>query len=90
MASIELDLSAAVWRKSSYSNGDGGNCIEVAEGFARWRKSSYSNSSGGDCLEVADGHPGLVPVRDSKRPHGPVIVLPAAAWAPFIQGLKDS
>jgi hypothetical protein len=28
------DLSGAAWRKSSYSNGDGGNCIEVADGFA--------------------------------------------------------
>jgi hypothetical protein len=27
------DLSTAVWRKSSHSNGDGGNCIEVADGF---------------------------------------------------------
>ncbi|MBV6697797.1 DUF397 domain-containing protein [Kitasatospora aureofaciens] len=27
------DLSAATWRKSSYSNGDGGQCIEVADGF---------------------------------------------------------
>ncbi|MET9372699.1 DUF397 domain-containing protein [Streptomyces sp. NPDC002992] len=57
---------------------------------AAWRKSSYSNSSGGDCVEVADDAPGLVPVRDSKRPHGPVLVLPAAAWTPFIQGLKNS
>lgn len=24
------DLSAAIWRKSSYSNGQGGDCIEVA------------------------------------------------------------
>lgn len=24
------DLSAAVWRKSSYSNGTGGQCVEVA------------------------------------------------------------
>lgn len=24
------DLSAAVWRKSSYSNGQGGQCVEVA------------------------------------------------------------
>ncbi|MFF7747854.1 DUF397 domain-containing protein, partial [Streptomyces sp. NPDC007971] len=24
---------AALWRKSSYSNGDGGNCVEVAGGF---------------------------------------------------------
>jgi len=25
------DLAGAVWRKTSYSNGNGGNCIEVAE-----------------------------------------------------------
>ena len=29
------DLSAAVWRRSSYSNGEGGNCIEVAYGVPR-------------------------------------------------------
>ncbi|WEV25653.1 DUF397 domain-containing protein [Streptomyces sp. 71268] len=27
------NLSVAAWRKSSYSNGNGGNCIEVAPGF---------------------------------------------------------
>lgn len=27
------DLSAAIWRKSTFSNGDGGDCVEVAEGF---------------------------------------------------------
>ncbi|MCX4531906.1 DUF397 domain-containing protein [Streptomyces sp. NBC_00841] len=26
------DLTTATWRKSSYSNGDGGNCVEVADG----------------------------------------------------------
>ncbi|MCF3131061.1 DUF397 domain-containing protein [Streptomyces olivochromogenes] len=30
MASHEIDLSAAQWRKSSYSNGTGGECVEVA------------------------------------------------------------
>ncbi|MCN9244167.1 DUF397 domain-containing protein [Streptomyces sp. RY43-2] len=25
-----IDLSNATWRKSSYSNSDGGNCVEVA------------------------------------------------------------
>ncbi|MGI5195870.1 DUF397 domain-containing protein [Streptomyces sp. CA-288835] len=30
MASHEIDLSAALWRKSSYSNGTGGDCVEVA------------------------------------------------------------
>jgi len=28
------NLSTTVWRKSSYSNGDGGHCIEVTDGFA--------------------------------------------------------
>ena len=31
--SIAYDLSSAVWHKSSYSNGEGGACIEVADGF---------------------------------------------------------
>ena len=26
------DLGPSQWRKSSYSNGDGGNCIEIADG----------------------------------------------------------
>ncbi|NGO41931.1 DUF397 domain-containing protein [Streptomyces ureilyticus] len=30
MRSPRPDLSTAVWRKSSYSNSDGGNCVEVA------------------------------------------------------------
>jgi len=28
----EYDLSNARWRKSTHSNGDGGNCVEVADG----------------------------------------------------------
>jgi hypothetical protein len=55
---------------------------------ALWFKSSYSNGSGGDCVEVADNIPGLVPVRDSKAPNSPAVILTAAAWAPFIASLK--
>ncbi|MFC7264053.1 DUF397 domain-containing protein [Streptomyces lutosisoli] len=33
MASHEIDLSAAQWRKSSYSNGTGGECVEVVPGL---------------------------------------------------------
>ncbi|MFD9886176.1 DUF397 domain-containing protein [Streptomyces alboflavus] len=29
----EYDLSNACWRKSSYSNGEGGECVEVATGL---------------------------------------------------------
>ena len=57
---------------------------------AAWRKSSYSNQEGGDCVEVADGIPGVVPVRDSKAPHGPALTFAAAAWASFIGELKTT
>ncbi|MFF0624451.1 DUF397 domain-containing protein [Streptomyces sp. NPDC004296] len=29
--SNRIDLGTATWRKSSYSNGDGGDCIEIAD-----------------------------------------------------------
>lgn len=82
--SPDYDLSAATWHKSSYSGGSGGDCLELA----RWRKSTYSGGQGGDCLEVADGHPAVVPVRDSKNPHGPKLVFRASAWKPFVENLK--
>ncbi|MEY2228015.1 MULTISPECIES: DUF397 domain-containing protein [Streptomyces] len=28
----EYELSAAIWHKSSYSDGTGGDCLEVADG----------------------------------------------------------
>ncbi|BAU83068.1 DUF397 domain-containing protein [Streptomyces laurentii] len=86
----QYDLSNAHWFKSSYSNGEGGDCVEVAYDFtgAAWRKSSYSNGSGGSCVEVLDGVPGVVPVRDSKVPDGPALVVPTAAWAAFVDGVK--
>ncbi|MFE6691490.1 DUF397 domain-containing protein [Streptomyces sp. NPDC057743] len=80
----EYDLSTAEWFKSSYSNGEGGSCVEVA----RWRKSSHSNGDGGNCIEVSDDLPGLVPVRDSKDPHGPALVFPADGWTSFIGALN--
>jgi hypothetical protein len=56
---------------------------------AVWRKSSYSNADGGECVEVADGHPGIVPVRDSKHPHGPALIFATLAWSAFVSELKD-
>ncbi|MET8687317.1 DUF397 domain-containing protein [Streptomyces sp. NPDC004732] len=40
------------WFKSSYSDGEGGACLEAALG---WFKSSYSGPEGDACLEVALG-----------------------------------
>lgn len=79
------DLSAATWIKSSYSDRDGGNCIEVA---LTWMKSSYSGDNGGNCIEIAPGIPGFVPVRDSKDPDGPALVFPAADWSSFVAAVK--
>ncbi|MFE1558386.1 DUF397 domain-containing protein [Streptomyces sp. NPDC058734] len=53
----------------------------------RWFKSSYSNN-GGDCVEVAANIPGVVPVRDSKTPGGPVLNFRAEAFAAFVAGIK--
>ncbi|MGX1912506.1 DUF397 domain-containing protein [Streptomyces phaeochromogenes] len=82
----EYDLSTATWHKSSYSGGEGGDCLEVA----RWRKSTYSGGDGGDCLEVAPGHPTLVPVRDSKNADGPALAFRTEAWSVFIEDLKHN
>ncbi|MER0480426.1 DUF397 domain-containing protein [Streptomyces sp. Edi2] len=57
---------------------------------AVWRKSSYTNGDGGDCVEVVDDLPGIVPVRDSKDPHGPAIVFPATAWSTFVAAVKST
>ncbi|KOT42029.1 hypothetical protein ADK41_09115 [Streptomyces caelestis] len=55
---------------------------------AVWRRSSYSNQEGGNCVEVADGFRAVVPVRDSKAPHGPALCFEAVSWAAFIGELK--
>ncbi|MGH3312649.1 MAG: DUF397 domain-containing protein [Streptomyces sp.] len=60
-----IDLTAAIWRKSSYSNQDGGACVEVSDNFAA-----------------------VVPVRDSKVPHGPALVFAAEGWASFVSAVK--
>ncbi|MER6916577.1 DUF397 domain-containing protein [Streptomyces sp. NPDC000594] len=56
----------------------------------RWFTSSYS-SNGGNCVEVAAdlAASGVVPVRDSKRPTGPVLMVSAAAFAGLV-GLARS
>ncbi|MGW7515040.1 DUF397 domain-containing protein [Streptomyces sp. NPDC054796] len=81
--SVEETVAAGrelAWFKSSYSGGDGGQCLEVA---VEWKKSSYSGSEGGECVEVANC-PGTVHVRDSKDTTGPVLSFGPARWADFV------
>ncbi|MQS03690.1 DUF397 domain-containing protein [Streptomyces sp. OF1] len=55
----------------------------------RWIKSSYSGSNGGNCIEYAPATPGnAVPVRDSKRPHGPLLAVPRPAWTDFVGAVR--
>jgi hypothetical protein len=55
-----------------------------------FRKSSRSNGSGGNnCVEVdLDAEIGVVLVRDSKDPSGPVLDFTDAEWSAFIAGVK--
>ncbi|GHI89509.1 DUF397 domain-containing protein [Streptomyces xanthophaeus] len=81
------NLAGALWRKSSYSGGTGGECVECAPlGGATWQKSSYSGSNGGECVEVAS-QPHLVAVRDSKQADGPVFAVAPHAFATFVRSL---
>ncbi|WP_424892965.1 DUF397 domain-containing protein [Streptomyces sp. XH2] len=89
-----------IWFKSSYSDGEGSDCVEV--GIA-WRKSSRSDAEGSECVEVAlpwhkssysdeDGdacvdiavEPPAVHIRDSKRRSGCQLAVGAPAWAGFL------
>ncbi|MFD0439859.1 DUF397 domain-containing protein [Streptomyces chartreusis] len=57
---------------------------------AAWRKSSYSAGGDNNCVEVSDDHPGIVPVRDSKRPDGSrVLVFAATSWTSFLASIKN-
>jgi hypothetical protein len=62
-----IDLNAAVWRKSTRSGGNGGECVEVALNL-----------------------PGIVAIRDSKDPSGPVLRVRPEAWASFADALRRS
>ncbi|GLF93593.1 DUF397 domain-containing protein [Streptomyces yaizuensis] len=52
-----------------------------------WVKSSHSGPEGGECLEWAPGRvaaQGVVPVRDSKCPGGPILLLAPGAFVGLV------
>jgi Domain of unknown function (DUF397) len=90
------------WRKSSYSNGGSGGCVEVGV----WRKSSHSNGGTGTCVEVGvwrkssysnGGTTGCVEVgaattgvrvRDTTNRAGAVLFIPVAAWRALLAEIR--
>ena len=58
----------------------------------RWRVSSRSTDGGGNCVEVGplnDGT-GIVALRHSRHPAGPVIIYTRAEWDALVTGAKDN
>lgn len=51
-----------------------------------WRKASYSHAAN-NCVEFA-AMDGVVHVRDSKQPNGPIITYAVADWHAFVDGAK--
>ena len=56
----------------------------------QWVKSSYSGNGGGSCIEWAPSYAttGLIPVRDSKDPEGPVLAFSPGHWRTFAGRVK--
>lgn len=54
---------------------------------ARWRKSTRSGTSG-NCVEIAGNLAGIVPIRDSKDPHGPALTVTPSSWTMFLSQLR--
>ncbi|OEJ33190.1 DUF397 domain-containing protein [Streptomyces subrutilus] len=78
-----MKTTGLAWFKSSYSDGEGGDCVEVA---LAWHKSSHSSGEGGQCVEVA-ACPTTVHVRDSKVTAGPELAVAPASWSAFLCGI---
>ena len=54
---------------------------------AAWRKSSHSGQDG-NCVEIATNLPGIVAMRDSKNPHGPVLRFTRTDWSVIILAMR--
>ena len=50
-----------------------------------WRKARFCGS--GECIEVSELN-GMVVMRDSKNPHGPMLQYTVEEWRSFVRGIK--
>ena len=78
---------SANWRTSSYSGGNGGQCVEVAN--TPWRTSTYSGANGGQCVEVSTAAQPAVLIRDTTDRSGPSLSIAPAAWRSLTAAIRD-
>jgi len=83
------DLSRAAWRKSTFSNGSGGSCVEVG---TAWPGHADNDKPAADEIAAIaslshTGNP-AVAVRHSKDPDGPKLVFTAEEWEAFTAGIR--
>lgn len=82
------DALPLVWRKSSRSQSDAGQCVEVGS----WRKSTRSQSSTGQCVEVGPCTCHGIAVRDSKLPTTgdyPTLSMTRTDWTALLATVKS-
>jgi hypothetical protein len=53
-----------------------------------WASAASCGPNGGNCVEVNLATVGVVGVRDSKRPNGPVLVFAGEEWSAFIDAAR--
>lgn len=85
-----MDTSRINWRTSSYSTGNGGQCVEVGAWYRSlrstqqgisvkvsgiWETSGYAEVAASEALVLA---------RDSRDPDGPVLSFDGEAWTAFL------
>lgn len=63
--------------------------VVCCEGPLVWRKSTRSMSGDDECVDVGFGA-GVVAVRDSKDPPGPILLFEPDEWMAFVRMLADS
>jgi hypothetical protein len=54
----------------------------------KWRKASRSGTNGDNYVEVATNVAGVVAVRDSKDPIGPMLTVSPAEWRAFLSTVR--
>jgi len=55
---------------------------------ARWRKATRSTGANASCVEIAANLPGIIAVRDSKRPEGGAHIVDPAVFRAFLADVK--